>query len=173
MAPPEVPRLRVLMVCMGNICRSPTAEGVLRARLQLAGLDRLVEVDSAGTHAYHVGDPPDPRSVKHARRRGVDLSMLRARRVLESDFLRFDHIYAMDHGNLADLERIRPLAIQARVALLMSTVSPTLVDAEVPDPYGGGAADFDRVLDLVEQAADAIVVELTANRFKAQGNFPS
>ncbi len=91
----------------------------------------------------------------------------------KSDFLRFDRIYAMDHGNLADLERIRPLAIQARVALLMSTVSPNLVDVEVPDPYGGGAADFDHVLDLVEQAADAIVVELTANRFKAQGNFPS
>jgi protein-tyrosine phosphatase len=171
MASLEVARLRILMVCMGNICRSPTAEGVLRDRLRRAGLDRAVEVDSAGTHAYHVGDPPDPRSIQHARRRGIDLSRLRARRVIEADFLRFDRIFAMDHGNLADLERIRPHAARARVALLMSTISPTLVAAEVPDPYDGGAADFDRVLDLVERAADAIVGDLAANGFQAPGNF--
>jgi protein-tyrosine phosphatase len=99
---------KVLMVCMGNICRSPTAEGVLRHKLHEAGLHDLVVVDSAGTHAYHVGDPPDNRSMQHARRRGYDLSALRARRVADADFERFDLILAMDWDNYALLEEQCP-----------------------------------------------------------------
>jgi protein-tyrosine phosphatase len=159
------------MVCMGNICRSPTAEGVLRDRLRRAGLDAWVEVDSAGTHGYHVGDPPDPRSVAHARRRGIDLSPLRARRVCEADFLAFDRIYAMDEDNLAALERIRPEAARARVALLLSTLDPNHGPREVPDPYYGGGAGFEHVLDLAERAADAIVFELATIGFERHRNF--
>jgi protein-tyrosine phosphatase len=167
----DTSRLRILMVCMGNICRSPTAEGVLRDRLRRAGLHERVEVDSAGTHSYHVGHPPDPRSVAHARRRGIDLSALRARRVREADFLHFDRIYAMDHGNLAVLEGLRPGTARARVALLLSVLSGEHAALEVPDPYSGGTSGFEHVLDLAERAADAIVFELATIGFEAPGNF--
>ncbi len=155
-------RVRILMVCMGNICRSPTAEGVLRDRLERAGLGARVDVDSAGTHGYHVGDPPDARAIAHARRRGVDLSSLRARCVDESDFLHFDRIYAMDRRNLAELEQLRPAGARASVGLLLSVTGKPR--AEVPDPYSGGPADFERVLDLVEHAADVIVDDLMSGR---------
>lgn len=142
-------RLRVLMVCLGNICRSPTAEAVLRHKLAAAGLDRHVEVDSAGTGGWHVGDPPDARSQRHALRRGYDLSALRARRVAEADFERFDLILAMDEDNLADLERLRPDG-GGRAELRLFAGRP------VPDPYAGGPAGFEAVLDLVEAASDAL-----------------
>lgn len=145
-------RLRVLMVCLGNICRSPTAEAVLRHRLAAARLDGQVEVDSAGTGGWHVGDPPDARSQRHALRRGYDLSALRARRVSEADFQRFDLILAMDEDNLADLERLRPAGGRAELRLL--------ADRPVPDPYAGGAAGFEAVLDLVEAASDALARDL-------------
>jgi protein-tyrosine phosphatase len=153
------PHLSVLMVCMGNICRSPTAEGVLRQRLQAAGLADRVSVDSAGTHGYHVGDPPDERAQKHALRRGVDLSRQRARRVRDADFLRFDLLLAMDDDNLAALQRICPAGLEDRVRLLLS-FAPDGPIREVPDPYYGGAGGFEQVLDLVELACDGLVAEL-------------
>jgi protein-tyrosine phosphatase len=143
---------RVLMVCLGNICRSPTAEAVLRARLRAHGLHDRVEVDSAGTGGWHTGDPPDARSQRHAARRGYDLSPLRARRVVEEDFQRFDLLLAMDDDNLADLQRLKPDGARAELRRFAAV--------EVPDPYQSGPAGFERVLDLVEQASDALIVDL-------------
>jgi protein-tyrosine phosphatase len=145
--------MRVLMVCLGNICRSPTAEAVLRAKLEAAGLAQRVEVDSAGTGSWHLGDPPDPRSQRHAARRGYDLSALRARCVAEDDFHRFDLILAMDHNNLADLRRLAPEGAHRAELRLFAPI-------EVPDPYSGGAVGFERVLDLVETASDAWIEDL-------------
>ena len=147
-------KLRVLMVCLGNICRSPTAEVVLRERLRAGGLADQVQVDSAGTGSWHVGSPPDARSQRHALRRGYDLSALRARKVVDADFSRFDLLLAMDRENLADLERLRPDGGGATAELLLFAA------AEVPDPYTGGPDGFDRVLDIVEQASDCWVVAL-------------
>jgi protein-tyrosine phosphatase len=157
-APPA--ELAVLMVCMGNICRSPTAEGVLRAKLAAVGLDGRVHVDSAGTHGYHVGDAPDARAQRHARARGVDLSGQRARRVDEADFDRFHLILAMDEDNLAELERLRPDGHPNRPALLLSFAPRHAAVREVPDPYFGGPEGFDRVLDLVEDACDGLLAHL-------------
>ncbi|EYS88089.1 phosphotyrosine protein phosphatase [Cupriavidus sp. SK-4] len=155
----------ILMCCMGNICRSPTAEGVLRAKLAAAGLDALVELDSAGTHEYHLGRAPDPRTQHHALQRGYDLSALRARKVGLPDFDRFDLILAMDRENLAGLARLRPDA-GAKLRLLMSFA--TRHDAnEVPDPYYGEGDGFERVLDYIEDACDGLVAEL---RQRLQGN---
>jgi protein-tyrosine phosphatase len=142
------------MVCLGNICRSPTAEAVLRQRLHAHGLHERVLVDSAGTGAWHSGDPPDVRSQRHALRRGYDLSGLRARRVVEADFHRFDILLAMDEDNLADLERLQPTGARAELRLFAAVA--------IPDPYGGGAQGFERVLDLVEQASDALIDEIRA-----------
>lgn len=150
---------RVLMVCLGNICRSPTAEGVLRAKLSMAGLADLVEVDSAGTGSWHVGEPPDRRSQLHARRRGYELSGLRARTVVREDFERFDLLLAMDEDNLAVLEAMCPRASAAELELLMA-YSPRPLGLVVPDPYSGDASGFDRVLDLVEPACDGLVGRL-------------
>jgi protein-tyrosine phosphatase len=147
------------MVCMGNICRSPTAEAVLRHRLDAAGLADAVEVDSAGTHAWHSGDPPDPRSIRHAALRGYDLSPLRARPVAASDFSAFDLILAMDGDNLAWLQQRCPAAHRPKLALL-SHHHVRLASREVPDPYAGEAAGFDHVLDLVEDACDGLVNHL-------------
>jgi protein-tyrosine phosphatase len=147
--------MRVLMVCLGNICRSPTAEAVLRAKLRAAGLEPHVEVDSAGTGSWHVGAAPDPRSQRHAARRGYDLSTLRARCIVEDDFHRFDLILAMDHDNLGDLQRLAPEgAFRAEVRLF--------AEVEVPDPYSGDATGFERVLDLVEAASERWVEDLAA-----------
>lgn len=153
-------RVRVLMVCMGNICRSPTAEGVLRARLRAAGLDRHVEVDSAGTHGYHAGEPPDRRAQKHAASRGYDLSKLRARRVVPADFERFDWVLAMDADNLERLRELRPEGAQARLGLLMEHARRHADVREVPDPYYGPPAGFERVLDLVEDACEGLLLRL-------------
>jgi protein-tyrosine phosphatase len=153
-------RVRVLMVCMGNICRSPTAEGVLRAKLSAAGLHERVEVDSAGTHGWHAGAPPDERSQAHARRRGYDLSPLRARELVEADYQRFDLLLAMDWDNLALLEAGCPPSHRRKLRRLME-YAPHVGSEVVPDPYYGGAADFARVLDLVEAACDGIVRTLS------------
>jgi protein-tyrosine phosphatase len=150
---------RVLVVCMGNICRSPTAEGVLRRKLRDAGLQEAVEVDSAGTHDYHVGAPPDLRAQQHALRRGYDLSALRARQVNVADFERFDLVLAMDEQNLERLQRLCPPARRERLRLLMSFAGVP-GRTVVPDPYYGGAGHFDEVLDLVERACDGLVAEL-------------
>ena len=150
---------KVLMVCMGNICRSPTAEGVLRHKLRVAGLQNLVVVDSAGTHGYNVGDPPDHRATLHARRRGYDLADLRARQVADADFGDFDLILAMDWDNYALLEEQCPPEHRAKLKRLTEFArrheSPV-----VPDPYYGGASGFERVLDLIEDACDGLVEHL-------------
>jgi protein-tyrosine phosphatase len=142
------------MVCLGNICRSPTAEAVLRQRLQAHGLHDRVEVDSAGTGGWHIGDPPDARAQRHALRRGYDLSGLRARRVVEADFHGFDLLLAMDEDNLADLERMKPAGARAELRLFAGV--------QVPDPYQGGPQGFERVLELVEQGSDALLAEIRA-----------
>ncbi len=149
----------ILVVCMGNICRSPTAEAVLRHKLRGAGLHDAVMVDSAGTHAWHAGSPPDARSVAHAARRGYDLTGLRAREVVEADFDQFDLILAMDWDNLAVLEERCPPPCRRKLGRL--TEHCRLHDSPVvPDPYAGGAQGFEEVLDLVEDACDGLVTLL-------------
>ena len=149
--------MRVLFVCMGNICRSPTAEGVFRQALQAhAG---SIEIDSAGTHDYHVGEPPDRRAIAAAQRRGIDLSGLRARQVTDADFARFDLILAMDHDNLDLLQHRAPAQYQERIKLVMEFALDAYT-REVPDPYYGGAKGFEEVLDLLEKAAAGFLREL-------------
>ena len=151
--------LRILFVCMGNICRSPTAEGILRDKLAAAGLVEAVELDSAGTGDWHVGKAPDSRAIQAAAGRGYDISDLRARQVTAEDFQRFELILAMDHDNLAWLEQLRP-AGGALPELFLARQGLAL--GEVPDPYYGGAAGFERVLDLLEAACDGLVAEVAA-----------
>lgn len=146
--------ISVLFVCLGNICRSPTAEAVFRERLLRASLSARVSVDSAGTAAWHVGKPPDSRAVAAGARRGYDLSGLRARQVGREDFLRFDHVFAMDRDNLAHLRTLQPAQGGARLALLLDML-PQHEGKQVPDPYYGGDDGFEQVLDLMEHAADA------------------
>jgi protein-tyrosine phosphatase len=146
----------VLFVCMGNICRSPTAEAVMRHRLRAAGLQDTVRVDSAGTHAWHAGSPPDHRSVEHAARRGYDLSALRAREVVEADFDQFDLILAMDWDNLALLEERCPPPYRRKLGRLTEHCR-RFGHPVVPDPYAGGAQGFEEVLDLVEDACDGLL----------------
>lgn len=150
-------RTAILFVCMGNICRSPTAEGVFRARAQAAGLD--LHIDSAGTHAYHIGEAPDPRSSRYAAARGYDLSAQRARKVVAEDFERFDYVLAMDHDNLEMLRRACPAQHRQKVKLLMEFATRSGSDV-VPDPYYGGANGFDTVLDYIEDAADGLIAAL-------------
>jgi protein-tyrosine phosphatase len=151
--------MRILMLCMGNICRSPTAEGVLREIARVEAPDLALEIDSAGTHDYHVGEPPDRRAIAAARRRGIDLSTLRARRLERADFERFDLLLAMDERNVADALAIAPRAGRERLRLLLDFAPETGV-REVPDPYYGGTKDFERVLDLVEVAARGVLAHL-------------
>jgi len=150
--------MRILFVCLGNICRSPTAEGVFRQRLRTAGLEARIQVDSAGTGDWHVGKAPDPRTRRAARQRGYDLEALRARQVCREDFARFDLILAMDHGNLSDLQALRPDPSRAELDLYLRRYG--LETEEVPDPYYGGEEGFARVLDLLEQASDALLTEI-------------
>ena len=155
-------KIRVLMVCLGNICRSPTAEAMLRLKVHEAGLDDRIEVDSAGTADYHVDSPPDRRAVRHGEKRGLKMQHLRGRQVTREDFDRFDFILAMDEDNLANLERIRPPAARAKLALLMS-YAPQSGSRVVPDPYYGSADGFEAVLDLVEAAADGFIASALSN----------
>ena len=148
-------KVSVLFVCMGNICRSPTAEGVFRHHVAEAGLDHLFEIDSAGTHAYHVGEPPDRRAQEAATRRGFSLVDIRARRVAEDDFERFRHIIAMDEDNLERLRHEAPEEHRAKLRLFLEFGEST--EREVPDPYYGGSAGFERVLDLVEEASQGLL----------------
>lgn len=150
---------RVLMVCMGNICRSPTAEGVLRHYLKINGLQDKVEVDSAGTHGYHVGEAPDQRTQRAARVRGYNLSQLRARKVAPQDLDYFDLILAMDKTNLDNLRRMAPPEFHERIKLFMD-YARNFDDDEVPDPYYGLGHGFDLVLDMVEDASQGLVEEL-------------
>ncbi|AYF87299.1 low molecular weight phosphotyrosine protein phosphatase [Pseudomonas sp. DY-1] len=150
--------MRVLFVCLGNICRSPTAEGVLRHKLREAGLAERVWVDSAGTGDWHVGKAPDARTRVAAQRRGYDLSQQRARQVGRGDFGDFDLILAMDENNLANLRRLCPGDSTAKLDLFLRRYQLEL--DEVPDPYYGGEEGFEQVLDLVERACDALIVEI-------------
>ena len=143
----------VLVVCTGNICRSPTGEGVLRERARTRGLEHAVHVASAGTHGYHVGERPDPRAIDHASRRGYDLSEQRAAQVTRKDFESFDYILAMDRGHLRLLRAMQPSGSRANVGLFLDA-SERWKGEDVPDPYYGAPEDFELVLDMVEEAAD-------------------
>jgi len=151
--------IKVLFVCMGNICRSPMAEGVFKHHVKQARLDAYIASDSAGTHDYHVGDPPDPRALRASERRGYDLSALRGRQVSRGDFDEFDYLLAMDEANLRLLQRLCPSQHAHKLKLLMEfSTSETL--HEVPDPYYGGEQSFERVLDMVEHAAQGLLDHL-------------
>jgi protein-tyrosine phosphatase len=152
---------RVLFICTGNICRSPTAEGVFRAMVERAGEESRISCDSAGTHGYHIGEPPDLRTQQAARARGYDLSGLRARRVDPGDFVDFNLMLAMDDENLAALSRLRPRNARITPALFLEYAGhPRL--REVDDPYYGGAAGFEAVLDTVEDAAARLLAALAS-----------
>lgn len=150
---------RVLFVCMGNICRSPTAEGVLKHLAAERAPGVALEVDSAGTHDYHVGEPPDPRAIAAAARRGIDLRGLRARRVEDADFERFDLIVAMDRLNREVLRARSPIEFHERIRLFMEFAGDDR-DEDVPDPYYGGPLGFEQVLDLAEEASAGLLDEL-------------
>lgn len=147
---------RILFVCMGNICRSPTAEGVTRALAEKKGVAAYFEFDSAGTHGYHIGNPPDARARQAAAKRGYDLAPLKARQVNEFDFDRFDRILAMDRDNLELLRQACPEEHHGKLGLFLEYASLSTND-EVPDPYYGGPEGFERVLDMIEDAADGLL----------------
>lgn len=157
--------VKVLMVCLGNICRSPTAEGVLRAELAKRGLADRVEVDSAGTAAWHVGKSPDPRSVAHAKKRAVDITTCKARQAVCEDFHLFDYILAMDKSNLHALEQLQPANSKATLALLLSFGSLPGYD-EVPDPYYGERDGFDIVLNLIEVAVNGLIDHIVSHNLR-------
>jgi len=148
--------IKVLFVCMGNICRSPTAHGVFETMVERAGLGSIILVDSAGTHAYHVGKPPDNRSQQEALFHGVDLSSQRARRVDHRDFHQFDYILAMDQDNYRNLAAICPDGMEDRLHLFLD-FARELEQDEVPDPYYGGKDGFKLVFDMVEVAAAGLL----------------
>lgn len=152
---------RVLFVCMGNICRSPTAEGVFKKLLRERAPELNVYVDSAGTHAYHVGEPPDPRACRAAERRGVDLTSQRARKVRVEDFANFELILPMDMANRTDLMLLSPPEYHHRIRLFLE-FAPHLKRTDVPDPYYGGSNGFEYVLDLVEEASVGLIEYLRA-----------
>jgi protein-tyrosine phosphatase len=148
--------VKVLFVCLGNICRSPTAEGVFRALVERENLSDRIEIDSAGTAAYHVGEAPDPRACEAALRRGVDLSALRGRQAKAEDFRKFDYVLAMDRQNHANLARLCPAGAETRLKLFLDFGSQPRVK-DVPDPYYGGSDGFETVLDLIEDASRGLL----------------
>lgn len=148
--------VNVLFVCLGNICRSPTAEGVFRKLVAEANLAAQISADSAGTHAYHIGEPPDRRAQQAAARRGIDLSGLRGRQAVRSDFTEFDYVLAMDEENFANLRALCPTGQEHKLRLFLE-FAPARREREVPDPYFGGDAGFDRVLDMIEEAARGLI----------------
>ncbi len=151
----------MLFVCLGNICRSPLAEAAFRKAAEEAGLE--AEADSAGTAAYHVGEPPDPRSIETAARAGIDISDYLGRQIVRDDFTRFTHILALDHANLRDIRSIAPVGALAQVSLLMDMV-PGREGAAVADPYYGGEENFTETWEDVSRAARALVERLLAER---------
>ena len=155
-------RVKVLFVCMGNICRSPTAHGVFLNYVESANLSNRIEVDSAGTHAYHVQEPPDRRAQEAALKRNVNLSKLRARKAVTEDFVEFDYIIAMDESNYHDLAAIAPQHHLDKLKMFLD-YAPELQIKEVPDPYYGGQNGFERVLDMVEIASKGLLDELKEN----------
>ena len=161
----EASKTRVLFVCMGNICRSPTAEAVFRHQVQAAGFEKEIYIDSAGTHDYHVGDPPDERAQRAAGRRGYETDKLRARQVNEKDFEEFHYILAMDRANLAILQRECPPQYSHKLGLLMQYSKRFSAGTEeVPDPYFGGHQGFEHVLNLVEEASRGLLNRIQNER---------
>ena len=151
--------VKVLFVCLGNICRSPTAESVFRKLVREHGLEDRIQIDSAGTHAYHVGEPPDERAREAALRRGIDMSDLRGRQVEEDDFHVFDYVLAMDRANESNLKILCPPGYETKLRLFMS-YAENWKENEVPDPYYGGDAGFERVLDMIEDAAMGLLEDI-------------
>ena len=151
--------VKVLFVCMGNICRSPTAHGVFRHLVEQNQLTDHIEIDSAGTHAYHVGNPPDSRSAATALERGIDLSDLRARQVTVDDFATYDYVIAMDRENHSNLMHLCPENYRERIHMFME-FTDDWSNAEVPDPYYGGDSGFDRVFDMVESASVGLLAQI-------------
>jgi len=150
-------KTKILFVCMGNICRSPTAEGSFYAQMQKQGVGHLFEIDSAGTHAYHIGEPPDSRSQLSANKHAVDLSSQRARQVHESDFYHYDYIFAMDASNLAELLDICPVEHQHKLSLMLDNI-PNNNGKGVPDPYFEGR--FDEVFEMLNRASGFLLNKL-------------
>jgi protein-tyrosine phosphatase len=157
-------KVKVLFVCMGNICRSPTAHGVFRALVQANNLQSVIDIDSAGTHAYHSGEPPDRRAQQTATQRGIDLSDLRARAVSNKDFDKYDYILAMDEANFMSLQSSCPEDIQHKIRLFLS-FAPQLNRREVPDPYYGGQRGFENVFDMIEQASQGLLDDIQRQHF--------
>lgn len=158
--------IKILFVCLGNICRSPAAEGVLRARLETSGLTDCIAVDSAATSAWNVGLPPDPRSIDACRRRGIDISFLRARQVAPADFRQFEYVLAMDRRNHADLFALCPPGHQKRLRLFLD-LAPAAGRREIPDPYAFGMDAFEEMLDLIEIGCDGLLHHLRLAHFGA------
>lgn len=154
----------VLFVCMGNICRSPTAEAVFRHYVESAGLAAQILIDSAGTHDYHIGDAPDLRAQRAAQQRGYDMSGLRGRQVEANDFRRFNYVIAMDKANLTILQYMIPPDGSAQVRLFLEYARHH-AEREVPDPYYGGTEGFERVLDMVEDAAEGLLQHIRRRHF--------
>lgn len=155
--------MKVLFVCLGNICRSPTAEGVFRQYVEQAGLSDKVTIDSAGTADWHIGKTPDPRTQAAAAKRGYDLSELRGRQATAEDFAEFDLILAMDKSNLSNLQAIQPAQSKAELALYLPRLEASTDEVdEVPDPYYGGEDGFELVLDMLEQASQVLLDEVKA-----------
>lgn len=151
--------VKVVFVCMGNICRSPTAEGVFRALVEREGLSGEISCDSAGTGAWHVGEAPDRRMTAAALKRGVDLRDLRARQAEVADFQRFDYVIAMDQDNKANLSKICPPGMEIKLFRFLE-FAPQTGRREVPDPYYGGADGFDLVVDLIEEASAGLLADI-------------
>jgi protein-tyrosine phosphatase len=152
--------VRILFVCMGNICRSPTAHAVFRKMVQEEGLTERIWIDSAGTHAYHIGEPPDSRSQQTALRRGIDMGDLRARKVQRGDFSDYHYILAMDQDNLSNLRTLAAQSTAAARVELFLDYADDWSEQEVPDPYYGGAQGFERVFDMVEAASRGLLESL-------------
>jgi len=152
-------KISVLFCCMGNICRSPTAEAVFRAKVEEAGHEQQILIDSVGTHDYHIGNPPDLRTQRAAKQRGYDMSGLRGRQVEVADFTRFDYVLAMDNANMAILYRLCPQPQRDRLGLFLEYANKHK-EREVPDPYYGGEDGFERVLDMVEDAATGLLLHI-------------
>ena len=151
--------IKVLFVCLGNICRSPSAEGVFRKLVEEQGLHEVIEIDSAGTHAYHVGSPPDARAQEAASRRGINMSDLVGRRVDHGDFYIFDYVLAMDESNVYHLQEMAPVEEVHKIKLFLD-FAPQRSEREVPDPYYGGHSGFEHVLDLIEEASEGLLADI-------------
>ncbi|GAB2718176.1 low molecular weight protein-tyrosine-phosphatase [Halomonas garicola] len=152
--------MKVLFVCLGNICRSPSAEGVFRRAVEQAGLEQRITVDSCGIGDWHAGNPPDERAQAAAKRRGIDISDLRARQLGREDFAEFDYILPMDYGNLRDIRAMEPDAHDAHIELFLAFAG--MPQGEVPDPYYGGEQGFEEVLDMIEAASQGLVEHIQA-----------